>query len=381
MLVVIFLQLYIIAAATLIFASFKIGRARLRYRFRPDAPRLAEGKLPTVSVCLPARNETNAMTACLESVLASKYPKLEVIVLDDNSNDNTSHLIKAFAHGGVRFIKGDELPEDWLGKNFALETLLDDASGRYVMFMDVDTQLSPDSISLAVEYLLENQKSMISIIPQRDDLYRPSAWLGTLRYFWELVLSSRDKPGASSSAWLIDRRVLRDELGGFGLWRDEVQPELLIAQEMAKTDDYSLLISTPTLGIHYEKKWSSQIETGRRLLLPRFHNSTLSVLIGIGLLCSVLLPQFIIIVALIEGVQWLLWVQAILGVLSVVVFVSFCRLVWSTRWWIGLIVAPIVAWQELGLLVSSVVGYKMGTITWKGRIVKRPTRRRLVPNS
>lgn len=371
------MQLYLVAAVTLIFCGYKLLRARRRHRFVPQQTDIAESELPTVSVCLPARNETNAMTACLESVLASTYPKLEVIVLDDNSSDNTSHLIKAFAHSGVRFIKGDPLPEDWLGKNFALETLLDDASGRYILFMDVDTQLSPDSIHQTVEYLIENQKSMVSVIPQRYDMYRPSAWFGTLRYFWELVLGNESRPGSSSSAWLIERQLLRDELGGFGLWRDEVQPELHIAREMAKTDEYALLVSTPKLGIHYEKKWSSQIETGRRLLLPRFHNSTLSVLIGVGLLCSVLLPQLIIVVAFIKGVWWLLWAQLLLGMLSVAVFVSFSRLIWSSRWWIGIIVAPIVAWQELGLLVSSVAGYRMGTITWKGRIVKRPTRKRI----
>ncbi|OYW86318.1 hypothetical protein B7Z17_00670, partial [Candidatus Saccharibacteria bacterium 32-49-10] len=212
------------------------------------------------------------MTECLESVLASNYPKLEVIVLDDNSNDNTSHLIKAFAHAGVRFIKGDPLPDDWLGKNYALETLLGDVSGKYVLFMDVDTRLSPDSISLLVVDLMEKGVAMSSVIPQRYDMQRLSAWFGTLRYFWELVLGSRVRPGASSAVWIIERQVLQDELGGLGRWRDEVQPELHLAAELAKTQDYSLIISTPELGIHYAKKWLSQIETARRLLLPRFYN-------------------------------------------------------------------------------------------------------------
>ena len=67
--------------------------------------------LPTVSVCISARNETHAMTQCLERIVASDYPKLEVIVLDDGSRDNTSLLIKSFAHAGVRFIEGSSLPD------------------------------------------------------------------------------------------------------------------------------------------------------------------------------------------------------------------------------------------------------------------------------
>ncbi len=374
---VIFSQLYIVAIATLIFVLIRLIRARRLYRFKPShSIRPGDEDLPTISVCLPARNETNAMTECLESVLASNYPKLEVIVLDDNSNDNTSHLIKAFAHAGVRFIKGDPLPDDWLGKNYALETLLGDVSGKYVLFMDVDTRLSPDSISLLVVDLMEKGVAMSSVIPQRYDMQRLSAWFGTLRYFWELVLSSRVRPGASSAVWIIERQVLQDELGGLGRWRDEVQPELHLAAELAKTQDYSLIISTPELGIHYAKKWLSQIETARRLLLPRFYNSTLSVLIGLGLLITILLPQAIVTVAIISGDWSIVWVELIVGVLAGLAVAFYCRLVWVSRWWIGLIVAPYTVWQEFWLLISSAVGYRLGTITWKGRLVARPVRKR-----
>ena len=376
MLVAIFIQLYVIAVGALIFAGAKLLYARKHYRYRPHVPSVPESELPSVTVCLPARNETNAMTACLESALASRYPKLEIIVLDDNSNDNTSHLIKAFAHAGVRFIKGGALPEDWLGKNFALETLRGDASGRYMLFMDVDTQVSPQSIRRTVEHALDSSAAMVSVIPQRYDTYRPSAWFGTLRYFWEMVLANRSRPGTSSAAWLIDRRVLSDELGGFGMWRDEVQPELHIARELAKTNDHSLLVSTPELGVRYEKKWSSQIETGRRLLLPRFRNSTPNVLVGIGLLCSVLLPQLIIVMSIIDRSWTILIVEVIPGLLAAAVFLLYCQLAWSSRWWMGVFAAPFVAWQEMGLMISSAIGYKMGTITWKGRVVTRPTRKR-----
>src|ERR1700759_1043342 len=85
--------------------------------------------LPSVSVCIPARNETHAMSQCLERVIASTYPKLEVIVLDDSSVDDTSVLIKAYAHAGVRFVEGSRLPKGWLGKNHALQGLLHEASG------------------------------------------------------------------------------------------------------------------------------------------------------------------------------------------------------------------------------------------------------------
>ncbi len=371
-----FIELYVVAFSALVFVLVKLRKARRTFLFTRPPRITSSDQLPSVSVCIPARNETHAMSECLESVLASDYPKLEAIVLDDHSSDNTSHIIRAFAHAGVRFVEGDELPDDWLGKNFSLQTLANEASGKIILFMDVDTRLERGSIRLMVEDLLFENRKMLAVIPQRNDTYRASSWLSTLRYFWELVLNSRTIPGVSSAAWMIDRHVLIDELGGFGEWRDEVQPESHIAAELTKTDEYQLVVSTPALGVNFEKKWASQIETSRRLLLPRFGNSVTSVLLGASLSCTVIMTQIIIIVAILERSWIMLGVEALLGGMAVIVFAQYYRMTLRSRWPLALFLSPYIVWQELYLLLSSVVGYKRGTITWKGRVVKRPTRKR-----
>lgn len=371
-----FIELYVVAFSALVFVLVKLRKARRTFLFTRPPRITSSDQLPSVSVCIPARNETHAMSECLESVLASDYPKLEAIVLDDHSSDNTSHIIRAFAHAGVRFVEGDELPDDWLGKNFSLQTLANEASGKIILFMDVDTRLERESIRLMVEDMLFENRKMLSVIPQRNDTYRASSWLSTLRYFWELVLNSRTIPGVSSAAWMIDRHVLIDELGGFGEWRDEVQPESHIAAELTKTDEYQLVVSTPALGVNFEKKWASQIETSRRLLLPRFGNSVTSVLLGASLSCTVIMTQIVIIVAILERSWIMLGVEALLGGMAVIVFAQYYRMTLRSRWPLALFLSPYIVWQELYLLLSSVVGYKRGTITWKGRVVKRPTRKR-----
>src|SRR6185369_13096540 len=75
------------------------------YRLRKLAKPRNLAQLPTVSVCIPARNEDRVLTDCLAAVLASDYPKLEVIVLDDCSQDKTAQVVRQFAHGGVQFIQ------------------------------------------------------------------------------------------------------------------------------------------------------------------------------------------------------------------------------------------------------------------------------------
>ena len=371
-----FIELYVVAFSALVFVLVKLRKARRTFLFTRPPRITSSDQLPSVSVCIPARNETHAMSECLESVLASDYPKLEAIVLDDHSSDNTSHIIRAFAHAGVRFVEGDELPDDWLGKNFSLQTLANEASGKINLFMDVDTRLERGSIRLMVEDMLFENRKMLAVIPQRNDTYRASSWLSTLRYFWELVLNSRTIPGVSSAAWMIDRHVLIDELGGFGEWRDEVQPESHIAAELTKTDEYQLVVSTPALGVNFEKKWASQIETSRRLLLPRFGNSVTSVLLGASLSCTVIMTQIIIIVAILERSWIMLGAEVLLGGMAMIAFAQYYRMTLRSRWLLALFLSPYIVWQELYLLLSSVIGYKRGTITWKGRVVKRPTRKR-----
>ena len=379
MIVVLMIQLNILAFAALVFTAHKLLRAYRHYRYRViEFPKLSADELPAVSVCLPARNENSSMTECLESVLASDYPKLEIIVLDDDSSDNTSNLIKAFAHSGVRFVQGAALPEGWLGKNYALHTLLEEASGRYVLFMDVDTRLSTTTVSQLVAHVIAKDRDMVSVIPQRYDTYRPSAWMGTLRFFWELLLDSPRRPGSSAALWMVNRHFLSEELRGFEPWRDQIQPELYIARECLRRHGYTLLVSTPALGASFAKKWSSQVESARRMLLPGFYNSTLGVLVGVGMLLAIILPQVAWIVAVLEG-NWLLFaVEFVLAVFLAGVSAAYFGLVWRSRRVIGVLLTPWIAWQELWLLIASAIGYRMGTITWKGRPVGRPPKQRAV---
>lgn len=326
--------------------------------------------MPSVSVCIPARNETHAMTEALERVIASSYPKLEIIVLDDSSGDDTSVLIKSFAHAGVRFVEGSDLPKGWLGKNHALEGLLHEASGSMILFLDVDTFIAPDTIEQLVAYSLQENVAMVSVLPLRNDAWRFSTLLGTLRYFWELILYKSSSPAVASSAWMIDRSLLLNEFGGFEPLKNVVQPEAKIASQLSPRSLYKFLIGTPLLGVAYEKKWRSQVDTSIRLLYPVLGSHILTAFIVAVYLVMISVPIFIVVWSLVIGWNYI----STLALASLVVYMTLygAYLVYIERrsWLVGVILWPIVILQELAILIISVYKYTTHTVRWKGRLIE-----------
>jgi glycosyltransferase involved in cell wall biosynthesis len=324
-----------------------------------------------VTVCIPARNETHALAECLERVLASDYKKAEIIVFDDNSSDDTSILVRSFAHAGVRFVPGVALPDGWLGKNHALSILAREASGSKLLFLDVDTKINSNTISRLVSCCRTEGVDMVSVLPLRRDGWRLSVLFTPLRYFWEIILASRRAPATTSAIWMIDRAVLLEECGGFESFAGDVRPEQRLAERVG-TKRYHFLIGSSYLGIYQEKKWSSQIETSRRLLYPIVGMSPVMAVGALFLLLLLSVPFVAMIIgALMNALVVTLWFGALwLG--YAVLYGVYTAKVRHGGGWLGVFMWSIVVLQEACLLVASVIGYMTRTITWKGRLVTAP---------
>ncbi len=328
---------------------------------------LSTNDLPTVSVCVPARNETHAMTQCLERVVASSYPKLEIIVLDDASKDNTSVLIKSFAHVGVRFVEGSPLPDGWLGKTHAEHELFHEASGDIIFYLDVDTHIKPQTIDRLVATMIAEEADVVSVLPTRDDIWRGSILFATLRYFWTMVIHRRDYPAVASSAWMVRRDFLMQSFGGFENLRLAVEPEKLIAARAAADHRYRFLISTADMGVSYEKKWRSQLETSVRLLYPGLEGRVIQVILAYIVLSLMLLPFVWVPTALVVGWSSAHDIALLTGLLYIVSYTLYTMRVWRKGWIIGGVVFPVVLVQEVILLTVSIYAYATRTVTWKGR--------------
>ena len=372
------LQVILFLLYTVLLGMFALAAWRLRYAYTHfkmksliTSAKLIES-LPSVTVCIPARNEDHAMNDSLERVIASTYPKLEVIVLDDMSGDNTSSLIKAFAHEGVRFVEGTKLPEGWLGKNHALQALLDEASGTYVLFMDVDTRLAPDSIEQLVAYAEQEDVAMVSVLPRREDGPRASVIFSTLRYFWEIMFHRKSSPATASNAWLIRRETLLERWQGFGSFKDAIQPESRISSELMASDQYRFLIGTEMLGISYEKKWRSQLITSVRLLFPLLQMKLPNSIVAALDLLILTTPLWILLSGFLIGWNINHLIAGTFILMFAGLYGMYLKKVWNKGWIIGGLLWGIIVLQEAILVVASAILYRRKAVTWKGRLVRSP---------
>lgn len=335
----------------------------------------SDAQLPSITVAIPARNETDDLQACLDSVIASNYPKLEIIVLDDCSQlRRTPEIIRSFAHAGVRFVQGEPPADTWLPKNQAYRRLVGEASGEYVLFCGVDVRFAPDSIRKLVTSLLDRRKKMVSVLPERAE-DGTSAMVQAMRYWWEMVPPRRlfQRPPVLSTCWLVDKQALR-KIGGFEAGRRAIVPEAYLAKQFIRQDGYSFLRSGRVLGISSHKQPPEQRATALRTRYPQLHRRPESVCLTAVAEFTFLLLPFVLAVG---GFWWEIGTAAqVLAALAAAgLTLAYLLLVVATgvsRWWLALVSFPIVVLMDLGLLHYSMYKYEFSEVIWKERNICIP---------
>lgn len=141
--------------------------ANLRLYRPPPAP--AE-VAPAVSLLIPARNEEPCIVAAVEAALVSTKVDLEVVVLDDHSEDATGKLVSAIAARDprVRLIQGPPLPPGWCGKQHACWVLANEARQPLLAFQDADVRLAPDGLARMAAFLDAANADLVSGIPRQE---------------------------------------------------------------------------------------------------------------------------------------------------------------------------------------------------------------------
>ncbi len=142
-----------------------------RFRPAPAAERATPGDAPpSVSVLIPARNEAANIRTTLEHVLANHGVDLEVIVLDDASEDATAALVQEIADRDrrVRLAAAPPLPDGWCGKQHACQVLAESADRETLIFLDADVRLTRDALQRITMFLHQSEAQLVSGFPHQE---------------------------------------------------------------------------------------------------------------------------------------------------------------------------------------------------------------------
>jgi len=180
---------------------------------RPD-------RMPKISVLVPARNEEHRIGPCAESLAAQDYPDYEVLVLNDNSTDDTEGVLRRTGYGEegrLRMLRGAPLPVGWMGKSWACHQLSQAATGEYLLFTDADTWHGPQTLKAAMAEAGRTRADLLSAWPRQitgtfsEMLVIPMLYVfGFTTFPHVLLLLAQDRPGWVP--WL--KRETLENIGG-----------------------------------------------------------------------------------------------------------------------------------------------------------------------
>lgn len=130
---------------------------------------------PRVSVCIPTYNGAAYLRSAIQSVLAQTFTDFELVIIDDNSSDNTEAITQSFADPRVRFTKN--VQRQGLAGNW--NRCIEEASGELVCIFHQDDVMMPDNLAEKVRAFEAHPSvglvySSVHQIGANDELY--SEW-------------------------------------------------------------------------------------------------------------------------------------------------------------------------------------------------------------
>jgi chlorobactene glucosyltransferase len=207
-------------------------------------PRLRQTKparTPFVSLLIPARDEADVIGETGFRLLSQNYPRFEVIVLDDGSTDGTREQARQAAAGDSRFrvIRGEPLPDGWLGKNWACHQLAGQAKGEILIFTDADVRWDPGALSAVIHLMDKTRADTLTVWPTQETrtwserLVVPMMMFVIMGYLPELCVRYIPWPvfAAANGQCLAFRRDAYQHIGGHAAMRANVVEDMGLAWE------------------------------------------------------------------------------------------------------------------------------------------------------
>jgi chlorobactene glucosyltransferase len=229
---------------------------------------------PILSVVIPARDEAGNIARCLDSLLAQNYParRLNVIVVDDHSTDETAAIVRDIAarHPCLTLRQSPPLPPHWTGKSHACwvgaRTAAPDT--EWLCFIDADVWGENALLSSAVRTALDRRLDLLSLAPRQqlksfaERLILPCGLilLSFVQYLHRAQGRSESAVTATGQFMLV-RRAAYDAVGGHAAVSSAICEDLEFARRLKQTRYAVLLMDGGDVV-------SARMYTGWRTLWP-----------------------------------------------------------------------------------------------------------------
>ncbi|MDQ3698338.1 MAG: glycosyltransferase [Gemmatimonadota bacterium] len=198
---------------------------------------------PLVAVIIPARNEARSIERCVRSILGSAYPRLEVIVVDDDSADGTGDIARrlAAADPRLRVVEPAPLPAGWFGKQWACAAGAATTRAELLCFTDADTEHAPDLLPRAVNALRARGADMLTVAGTQEmatfweRVIQPQIFaLLAARYGGTERVNAARRPidKIANGQFMLHRRAAYEAVGGHASVHDKVAEDLALAQRL-----------------------------------------------------------------------------------------------------------------------------------------------------
>ena len=333
--------------------------------------------LPRVSVIVTAKDEERYLEFTVRRILAQDYPNLEVVCVNDRSDDRTGEIADRLSAEDprVKALHISELPDGWYGKPHALHRSIEAASGEVILYNDADSVHERGAIPRAVSYFMREGLDYLSVIPRvscegailRACMMVISAFLLILARPW----SMRDPKSSAyygNGPFIMLRADKLKSVGGLKSIALCPDDDMMIAK-FAKKQGFKCDVLAGIGLLNFE--WYSSVgELTRGLeknFFARFEYSIPRAIAGTLLFLWLLLGPTVLLVLALDGGVWAAAAVAALAS-SIALYIGIKAAVsFEYPWWNGLI-APFgilimvyILWRTIYLNLTK--GVSWGGVT------------------
>jgi len=193
--------------------------------------------VPKLTVVIPARNEEKYIRRSIDSLLAQNYANLEILVINDDSSDMTTDILRSIRNEKLKVISVEILPPGWARKAWACQVGFSNSTGDIILFTDADTNyVDKKTLLNAVVEMESNSAKVITGVPllELNDFYSKMV-MPLLNLFIDCYdgISNEYEDKIIGSFFLVKRDVLAS-IHGFNKVRSSFQEDSDIGIEIKK---------------------------------------------------------------------------------------------------------------------------------------------------